>query len=362
MESAVSRARERGGDGALHLDMVHEGERPATGAVPGRSFPSGWYVLAHARELRRGAVITRRLASRDVVLFRGESGASAALDAICPHMGAHMGHGGRVEGDAVRCPFHAFRFDGVGRCVSTGYGTRPPPSCKAASLPVHETHGLVLVWYGAAGEAPSFRVPNIDLAGWTPIRTRRWSMRGHPQETSENSVDFGHLAVVHGYRALRVVRELRLDGPYLNVVYGMERPLLPGLPNVPIRAEFEIHVHGLGYSFVEVRLLDLGLRTRHFVFSTPTDPERISFEIGFSLEKLRAPRLLPPILRRMPEEALSRLLAEAVFHGYVHDVTQDFAIWQNKRYIHPPALAEGDGPIGRYRRWARQFYTAEAGA
>ncbi|HSN97528.1 MAG TPA: Rieske 2Fe-2S domain-containing protein [Candidatus Nanopelagicales bacterium] len=365
MAKTPLRTRDRGGVGALHLDVVRDDERAGSEGVPGQSSPSGWYVLAHARELPRGAVLTRRLASRDVVLFRGESGRCAALDAMCPHMGAHLGHGGRVEGETLRCPFHGFRFDRDGVCVATGYGTRPPPGCRAGRFAVHETHGLVLVWYGATGEAPFFEVPSIDLDGWTPFRWKRWSMRGHPQETSENSVDFGHLAVVHGYRALKVVRELTLDGPYLNVVYGMERPLIPGLLGVPIRAEFEIHVHGLGYSFVEVRVLDVGLRTRHFVLSTPTDPERVCFEVGLSLERLRAPRSLrslPEALRRLPGEALSRVVAEAAFQGFVHDVMQDFTIWRHKRYVQAPALAEGDGPIGRYRRWARQFYAGEAGA
>jgi len=25
-------------------------------------------------------------------------------------------------------------------------------------------------------------------------------------------------------------------------------------------------------------------------------------------------------------------------------------------YVDNPALAKGDGPVGRYRQWARQFY------
>ena len=29
-------------------------------------------------------------------------------------------------------------------------------------------------------------------------------------------------------------------------------------------------------------------------------------------------------------------------------------------YVDPPALADGDGPVGAYRRWARQFYTNPA--
>ena len=44
------------------------------------------------------------------------------------------------------------------------------------------------------------------------------------------------------------------------------------------------------------------------------------------------------------------------FASLVHDARQDFAIWQHKRYLSAPALAAGDGPIGKYRAWARQFY------
>jgi hypothetical protein len=39
------------------------------------------------------------------------------------------------------------------------------------------------------------------------------------------------------------------------------------------------------------------------------------------------------------------------------DLLQDFPVWENKAYLERPRLAEGDGPIMRYRRWARQFYT-----
>ena len=45
------------------------------------------------------------------------------MDAYCPHLGAHLGHGGRVEGGAVRCPFHAWLWGGDGRCLEVPYAT-----------------------------------------------------------------------------------------------------------------------------------------------------------------------------------------------------------------------------------------------
>ena len=52
---------------------------------------------------------------QDLVLFRGEDGTARVFDAHCPHLGAHLGVGGRVCGDGIICPFHGWRFDGRGR-------------------------------------------------------------------------------------------------------------------------------------------------------------------------------------------------------------------------------------------------------
>ena len=311
------------------------------------NFPSGWFMLSLSRDLKRGALRTRRLAGRDVVLFRTETGEAAAVDPHCPHMGAHFGHGGRVKGDTIECPFHAFRFATDGKCVATGYGTPAPPKLRAKSYPVHETHGLVLVWLGTAGEAPTFAVPEIDTEGWMEPAYHTFTMRGHPQETSENSVDFGHLGVVHGYRDVKVLRELRTDPGHLSVKYSMLRPYLQELAFLgDVYAEFFIHVFGLGYSRVDVDVPRFGLRTRHFVFATPIDTEKLELTIAVAHRRVTSGRLA----------LVDRVLRRAVAFAYAHDVAQDFDIWNNKKYVHPPQLAVGDGPIGAYRRWCKQFY------
>jgi len=322
------------------------------------NFPSGWFVLSLSNELRRGELRTRRLAGRDVVLFRTESGQAAAVDPYCPHMGAHLGKGGCVQGESIVCPFHAFRFAPDGKCVATGYTSPPPPKMRVPSYPVRETHGLVLVWLGTAGEQPTFDVPDIDTEGWMEPAYETYSLRGHPQETSENSVDLGHLAVVHGYKDVKVVRELRTDPGHLSVKYSMLRPYIQELGFLgDFYTEFFINVIGLGYSRVEVDVPQLGMRTRHFVFATPTDTERLELKIGFAHEKIgKHTKGLPRALSALPRAVADRVIRRLGMKAYSHDVLQDFDIWNNKRYVHPPQLAVGDGPIGAYRRWAKQFY------
>jgi hypothetical protein len=39
------------------------------------------------------------------------------------------------------------------------------------------------------------------------------------------------------------------------------------------------------------------------------------------------------------------------------EINRDIPIWQHKRYLDRPALGPGEGSIGRYRKWTRQFYS-----
>src|SRR5262249_3010668 len=85
---------------------------------------------------------------------------------------------------------------------------------------------------------------------------------------------------------------------------------------------------------------------------TPIDEERLTLRLVASVHA--RPRRLPA--RRLVNAVLTQL----VLFGFVFGARQDFPIWENKRYLDRPALALGDGPIGAYRRWARQFYEADA--
>ena len=316
-------------------------------------FPDGWFCVGLSRELPINGVLTRQFMGQEVVLFRTRSGRPVAVDAYCPHLGAHLGHGGTVHGEVIRCPFHHFDFDPEGICVATGYGTRPPPKANLRSWEIHETGGLLLLYHDAADRKPAWRVPDREWEDWSPLLARTFRLRSHPQETSENSVDLGHLTVVHGYNRVTPLAEPFVDGPYLRTCYAIERP---SGPIRSLQVEFTAHVHGLGYSLVEVTVKKLGIQTRQLVLPTPVDGEFIDLRIGLSLKKKKATAGLHPLLKLLPGVLYQSVAAKLIFAGYAHDVAQDFPIWEHKTYISPPALAEGDGPVGPYRYWVRQFY------
>ncbi len=320
--------------------MIHRAS--AAGLPP---FPDGWFAVAFADELPRKSVQRRQFMGRELVLFRTDAGVAHAVDAYCPHLGAHLAEGGTVRGETLQCPFHGFCFDGDGRCVATGYGTRPPPRAQLGSWPLREQQGVLLVHHDHLGRAPSWEVPDHETDGWTPLAHRSFEIEGHPQETTENGVDVGHFQRVHGFLAATQQNPLTLDGPRLFIGYRMT---MRGL-----RAEFDIGVHGLGYSIVETRFPELGVLTRQLILATPLDGKKIALRIALRVAPV-GPNALSPALRQLFARVVSRVAMEV----FAHDVRSDFPIWRHKIHQPRPALAQGDGPIGEYRRWCRQFYGA----
>jgi nitrite reductase/ring-hydroxylating ferredoxin subunit len=326
-------------------------------------FATGWYALCASGELPPGRVLARTLCGRELALYRTSGGQAVAVNAACPHLGAHLGHTSTVEGETLRCSFHGFRFDPSGACVATGYGTRPPPKCSLATWPLHEVNGFVLVYFDPAGRPPSWHVPAAPRPredGWTRTRTRLTRLPAHVQDLAENSVDVGHLSHVHGYRELEPLGELRTEGPVLRARYAFRHPR--GLFGIGknARAEIDIRAYGLGYSQVEVTMAEVGFRSRQFVLASPVDGEHVDLRIGMCMKPLpralRARGSIPALVGALPARLFDSFVAAIAFQTYCDDVDADVPIWSTRLYLDSPRLAEGDGPIGQYRRWARQFY------
>ena len=319
---------------------------------PFTGFPSGWYAVARSDELPAGTVHGVRYFDEDIALYRATDGTAHATGAHCPHLGAYLPAGGRVVDDRIRCPFHGFEFDGRGRCTKTACGTKVPPKARLRSWHVREIAGFVLLWYDATGRAPAWEIEVPDMTGWTSPRIDTVEMRTHPQETSENSVDLGHFSELHGFRRPTILEPCQTDGPLLTISYAARLDRIPrvvdrvrrmfGAPEAGLSLHFKVRVHGLGWSLAEGEIAALGMRFRQFVLATPIDQDRIHLRIGTAVE------------RRLP--GVDWVLREFGFRSVAKEVERDRPIWENKRYLEHPVLAKGDGPIGAYRRWARQFY------
>lgn len=317
-------------------------------------FPDGWYAVAFSDELAKDAVLARRLADRELVVYRAETGEAVVMDAHCPHLGAHLGLGGTVAGTCIRCPFHGFEYDATGACVATGYGTDVPAGLATNVWRHHETDGVVLVWYHGSGGQPTFAVPDLSVDGWTDLRHATFELRDHPQETTENAVDLGHFAWVHGYQNVELEASSFADGPMFRTKYTARRPVRA---LGPILFEFEPEIWGLGYSMVRVTIPERDIDARLLVLATPVGDDRIELRLASRVSTALDRAKVHPLAQLLPAAQVARLANHFLLRAFASDAAADFTIWENKRYVERPRLARGDGPIGQYRKWAKQFYS-----
>ena len=78
--------------------------------------PFGWFVVCYSDELAKGEVKPVTYFERELVVWRGEDGAPRVLDAYCPHLGAHLGYGGKVNGQRYSMPFSLMELEWRRRC------------------------------------------------------------------------------------------------------------------------------------------------------------------------------------------------------------------------------------------------------
>jgi len=310
-------------------------------------FPNGWFAFGLSEELKPGCLLARTFLGQEVTVFRAQSGQAYAVDSYCPHLGAHFGYGATVQGEVLQCPFHGFQFNGEGTCVRTGYDSPVPPKAKLRTWHLRETDGFILIFYHMDHATPTWEVPAHEMNDWTKLICHSFVLNDHPQETTENSVDMGHFAYVHQYRNPRTLNEFEADGTHLTTAYSARRVLkVFGIELTDYEFQFETQIDGLGYSMVNIRVPLFGVIARLWVLPTPINADQLTLRLALRMKKWSSPL----------GALLSPLVAKIILDGFSHDAGQDFPIWENKKYTSSPALAKGDGPIGKYRQWAKQFY------
>ena len=123
--------------------------------------PFGWFAVAESDDLAVGATKALYYFDTHLVGWRDESGEAHVQGAFCPHLGAHLGHGGAVEGCEIKCPFHGWKFDGEGTNTDIPYSERTNKRATIQPYPVAERNGFVLAWYHPEGKSPSFDVDEV---------------------------------------------------------------------------------------------------------------------------------------------------------------------------------------------------------
>ena len=339
--------------------MLTGNNRTARTGLPS-PFPEGWYFVASRRELAKAELIRKTWMGEEVVIWRGDEAVCVA-EAYCPHLGSDLGPeaGGRVCDGWLICPFHGYEYDTTGQCVATPYADAP----RNARLRVFETReicGLIFAWWGLNGREPQWTLPldSPEQAGWSNIEVQKpFRFPGHPQDTSENSVDMAHFRYVHGYDSVSRVVPVSIDGHCLESRFDFtsRRRVIGGFSTV-LDISASTLVCGLGYSFVEISEKSIGMDLRLWVLATPVDGELIDLTLATQVNEIRKPKRWVAGLGFLPVKLRAPVMNRIISSFQRQDVLQDVAIWKRKRYVARPRLCRSDGEIMPFRAYCAQFY------
>lgn len=306
-------------------------------------FPEGWFRVASSADVAPGQLLPLRFFARELICWRGESGAVRVFDAYCAHLGAHIGHGGFVEGDTVVCPFHQWRYDGEGRNVKIPYREKPQEAARLGRWPTAEANGHVLVWNSPSGRAPDWEppvLPESENERYLRIEPEEvWEIHTHVQEVFENTVDIAHFQFVHGVSGFGAV-ELVEDGPMFRSVASVTMETTRG----QVEGAVESELWGLGLDLVRQR----GLGDGRAIF-TVTPIEDGLVRAGYTF-----------FVPRDPETGGPSRYGQGLMREFSRQITGDIPIWEHKIYRDRPKLTMGEGVIVEFRRWADQFYDHSA--
>jgi len=301
-------------------------------------FARGWFVVCFSHEIDRGEVQALRLFGKDLVFFRGKDGGPSILDAHCPHMGAHLGVGGVVEGDSVKCPFHAWKFNGSGECTDIPYAKKIPAKAKLPCWPVEEKNGMIYVWHDPEKNPPSWEIPTIEWYGsddWTAWNCGQLDVKTHPREIVENVVDVGHFVPVHGTH-VDTIENIFEAHTAKQINSGTAYPLGGGKDKYQLEATY----YGPGYQVTDMR----GVMHSHLINShTPIDEKNLKLRFAVAVKRSDAKKLGEGFL-----DQYIKNLRDGFF--------QDIRIWEHMKFRDAPVLCDGDGPLMKLRKWYSQFY------
>lgn len=308
-------------------------------------YPYGWFPLLLSADLAAGEVKPLRYFGRDFAIWRGMDGEVRMLDAYCLHLGAHMGHGGKVDGNRLECPFHAWRYNETGVVEEIPYSKSIPPQVKkpcAHQWPVAEANRWIWVWYHPAGDAPKWELehfPETTDPGWTDYEIHEWYVWGSIQNMAENGVDAAHFKYIHG-TATFPDYTMSWDGARRQAYMDAKM----GTPKGDVDGRISYGSIGPGQSWTRFTGIS---ETLLVACITPVEKDKVHVRFCFTQPRAQA-------------EGAGAGVARALIRDICKQLDQDKVVWDRQRYIPDPVICEGDGPIPMFRKYYAQFY-AELG-
>jgi phenylpropionate dioxygenase-like ring-hydroxylating dioxygenase large terminal subunit len=239
-----------------------------------------WHPVCTTTELAAtsGGVLGVRLLGRDLAVARVDGGTPVALVDRCLHRSTRLSVGW-VDGAAIRCAYHGWRWAGDGRCVEIPSAPATPIPARFCQQAFSAAERYGMVWVRLDDRFPT-TVPAMPAAGDPSMRVVAGEPYTWPTAAPrrvENFVDLAHFAWVHngtlGRRdepvppvptLARVGGELRfhfdpppLDGQLETALVGVSDYRLP----IPLTVNIDFEIAGRP-----------GVRRHLWMTASPVDP------------------------------------------------------------------------------------------
>lgn len=312
------------------------------------TFPRGWFIVAESSELDAGPMAVSYF-GRDFALYRGQSGRPVMLDAYCAHMGTHLTagrsamivrNGQQIEGDSIRCPYHAWRYNAEGHVDDIPYHDGPcPKSASIRSYPVRDVMGCVMMWFDPAGGEPDFEPPYLAL--WDEPGCVRWTLdhlgeiEMHNLEVLDNMADVRHLGPTHGAPCEYFENEFR-D----HIVIQRQGGFIQHY-----NAHLDTVTWYTGPGLLLSKQTFGGVEMFELIANTPVADGRLKAWHAVLMKG-----------QSVPPSAADIAAQKAAQAGALEAFATDFEIWKNKRAAIKVMQLKTDGPFNLVRKWVGQFY------
>ena len=310
-------------------------------------YARGWHCLGLASEFTDQPRTLDYFGTR-LVAYRGDDGQVHILDGYCPHMGADLSDG-CVEGNAIRCPFHFWRWGADGVCDDIPYAKRIPDKAVIKSWPTMEENNLLFIWNDPENNEPipEQRVPHIADAfsdEWSGYHIKNIRVHAHVRELMDNMADVAHFSYVHSRGAGGATDfSNECEGHTYTQHMGSDRGGMRSISRATYHgpAIMETHMWVFSPEAPDIRINEQRLLVAH----TPIDHETFDLRFGVLVKK-------DPAM----SEGLSRMWVDSQVEMSHMGFNQDVEIWHRKTTIDNPILCDGDGPVNMLRKWFKNFY------
>lgn len=300
-------------------------------------YPNGWFPIEVSAKLAPGRHVSKHVLGRDVVIYRTESGVANVIGAYCPHLGAHIGKGGAVVGERIRCPFHHWEFELDGRC-GVAFGAKKTPEIGATTYPMVEKNGTIFMWVDSQNREPFWEIPDLEETtsdDFVFVGYHEFTLKTHPQEMFENLSDFLHFRTLHGWSPVEFDWRCVYGEPAVQLNFNVAN----NDSNIRTTSNIQrMNITSTGPSYNYARYFG-AFRALAILMFCPTFPGVMYNPILFWADK-----------------SAGKESAEAWMQGYLHDYSLDIDVLENKLYVENPKMSDADGPIHKMRKWYSQWY------